>query len=133
MASINTVAFRLHENSIAFPAKVNGQPADFVLDTGDAVGPVFNSADAERLGLQAQGAEGVSGAGGASQIYQTTATIGLDIIAWDDEPGAIDPALQGPSLLGLPFFLKKTDQLAIDFSMSLLVLVNADKSGRIVP
>jgi Aspartyl protease len=133
MSSVNAVHFKIYQNSIVFPAKVNGEPVDFVLDTGDAVGPVFNTADAARLGLQPQGAEGVSGAGGASQIYQTSATIELDIMAWDDEPSAIDPSLQGPSLLGLPWFLEKCDQLALDFSVSLLLIANADKTGRIVP
>lgn len=130
MASTMQIPFEVYQNSVLFTGKVNDQDVQFILDTGDAVGPVFNSADAQRLNLQPEGQEGVEGAGGASSLYTTQATVQLDVIAWDNEPCAIDPSLTGPSLLGLPFFLKKTDQLALDFTVRVLAIANADTTGH---
>jgi predicted aspartyl protease len=105
----------IEQDSIIINATVNGEAIQFVLDTGDAVGPVFTSADAQRLGLTAGAATGVEGAGGASQVQATTATIGFDDATYINEPSAIDSSLEGSSLLGLPFFLAKCRFLAFSF------------------
>lgn len=104
------------DNSVYVKATVNNQPVLFILDTGDAIGPVFTAIDAERLGLPRLGVIGVSGAGGATQNYGTQATVQLGEAVYDNEPGAIDPYLQGASLLGLPFFLSRATRLTFDFS-----------------
>jgi hypothetical protein len=111
-----TVPIEVQNNSISVKAAVNGQDVDFVVDTGDAVGPVFNSDDAAKLNLPDNGPINVSGAGGAVQIYATQATIGLGGLQFENEPGAVDSNLQGPSLLGLPFFIKQGGVLAFDFA-----------------
>jgi predicted aspartyl protease len=103
------------DDSILIPATVNGENVTFVLDTGDAIGPVFTSADAQRLRLTPGAAEGVEGAGGGSEIEATTATIEFDEETYTEEPAAIDPNLEGNSLLGLPFFLAKCSFLAFSF------------------
>lgn len=113
---------RIVDQSIIIEALVNGHVCEFVLDTGDAVGPVFNAADAARLGLPQGAAEGVSGAGGASSVVATNATIQLGDAQYPDEPGAIDSSLQGPSLLGLPFFLAKGRTLVLAFGIGHLML-----------
>jgi predicted aspartyl protease len=119
---LSTVPFRIDQDSVIIEGTANGSPVDFVLDTGDAIGPVFNSADAERLGLKPEGQMDVSGAGGASTSYTTTASIGLGGDTWDGEPSAIDTELQGPSLLGLPFFLARCKFLGFDLQHQTLVL-----------
>jgi predicted aspartyl protease len=119
---MTSVAFDLYQNSVVIAGKVNGQNVDFILDTGDAVGPVFNSADAARLGLKEEAAMQVSGAGGASTSYTTTADITFDDRTWNGEPSAIDADLQGPSLLGLPFFAAKCVVLLFDFQGKQLTL-----------
>jgi predicted aspartyl protease len=116
-------ALRIQNDSIVIKALVNGKPCEFVLDTGDAIGPTFNSADAQRLGLAEGPSEGVSGAGGASSVYATTATIALGADVYASEPGAVDPDLQGPSLLGLPFFLDKADVLILAWRTGELMLI----------
>lgn len=112
---MTSVPFDLFQNSVVIVGKVDGQTVDFVLDTGDAIGPVFNSADAARLGLPQQAAEQVSGAGGLSTSYATVANVTFDDRTWNAEPSMIDPELQGLSLLGLPFFVRKCVVLLFDF------------------
>lgn len=110
--------------SVEIPALVNGQPITFILDTGDAIGPVFNAADADALGLPQGAPLAVSGAGGAaSGITETTADIQLGPFKYPDEPGAIDPNLEGPSLLGLPFFSGRLSFLGFDFQGRELVVI----------
>jgi predicted aspartyl protease len=110
--------------SILVAAIINGTPTPLVLDTGDAVGPVFNAADAATLNLVPGDPLDVTGAGGtASGIVATTATVQLGDQEWSDEPCAIDPNLQGPSLLGLPFFLALDAMLLFDFQGSRLVVM----------
>ena len=115
-------ALRVDNNSLVISALVNGKPVDFVLDTGDAIGPTFNAADAARIGLPQGAAEGVEGAGGASSVYATTASIRLGSALFDNEPGAVDPDLDGPSLLGLPFFLAKGGALILDWADNTLLI-----------
>lgn len=116
----------VQSDSIYLTARVNGQTVQFIVDTGDSVGPVFNASDAAALGLPQGPPLGVSGAGGASQVYQTQATIELgNNLVFRDEPGAIDANLQGPSLLGLPFFLRNVARMELDFASGMLVLVVA--------
>lgn len=117
-----TVSISVQNNDIQVHASVNGQDLDFVVDTGDAVGPVFNAADAQTLNLPNLGTLDVSGAGGQVQIFQTKATIELGGLSFVDEPGAVDVNLQGPSLLGLPFFIKQGGVLAFDFANSTMTL-----------
>jgi len=119
---MTSVPIKIMQNSVYVQASVNGQPVMFILDTGDAIGPVFNSMDASRLFLPQQGVIGVSGAGGATQNYGTQASITLGNATYENEPGAIDPYLQGPSLLGLPFFLSKAKKLSFDFDANTLEL-----------
>ena len=110
-----SVPIEIVQDSIVIKAAVGGHPVSLILDTGDAIGPVFNSADAARLGLQRGEPFGVEGAGGASTSYETTASITFDDVTYPDEPSAIDDDLQGDSLLGLPFFLQKCAVLSLDF------------------
>jgi hypothetical protein len=106
----------IQDNAIYVQATVNNKPVVFVIDTGDAIGPVFNAADAETLALPNLGPLGVSGAGGSVQIYSTKANISLGGDTFQDEPSAVDSMLQGNSLLGLPFFIKQGGVLAFDFA-----------------
>ena len=110
-----TVPIRILDSSVVVRGSVNGSSTLFVIDTGDAVGPVFNSADAFRLGLTDGQEEGVSGAGGASGVFETTASVTFDTLTFPNERCAIDPSLQGYSLLGLSWFLKKCDEADFDF------------------
>jgi predicted aspartyl protease len=118
-----TVPLRIEDASIILEAVVDGQPCEFVLDTGDAIGPTFNSSDAQRLRLPQGAPEGVSGAGGASSVTATTATIALGDALFPDEQSAVDPDLQGPSLLGLPFFLAKGKALVLAWGQGELMLI----------
>jgi hypothetical protein len=116
----DTTRIRLEDDSIIVTAGVVDQSGalqdcDFILDTGDAIGPVFNAADAERLGLAQGDALEVSGAGGKSSVFATTASVQFDRKLYENETGAIDTDLEGPSLLGLPFFLRETKVLTLDF------------------
>lgn len=120
---MSTVPFHVEDDSIVISAVVDDQPVTFVLDTGDAIGPVFTGADAERLGLVAGAAFGVSGAGGASTSYETTADVTFDDKTFENEPSAIDLDLQGTSLLGLPFFYTKCLELRLNFADSHLTMV----------
>lgn len=113
---MSTVPMRVEDDSIIIAAVVNGQPVKFVLDTGDAIGPVFTSADASRLELEEGEAFGVEGAGGASTSYATTAQIIFDDRTYNAEPSAIDTDLTGNSLLGLPFFYAKCAELKFNFA-----------------
>lgn len=110
-----SIPMRIQYNSVLVEAVVNGDACLFILDTGDAIGPVFNASDANRLGLKRYGVIGVSGAGGATENYGTVANINLGLLEYPQEPGAIDPYLQGHSLLGLPFFLKVVKSMTFDF------------------
>jgi predicted aspartyl protease len=120
-----SVPIEIQDDSIVIHAFVNGEPVQFVLDTGDAIGPTFTTADAERLGLVKGAPMGIEGAGGASSAWQTTASITFDDITWTGEPGAIDDDLEGSSLLGLPFFLAKCAELTFCFTTSELTMVPA--------
>jgi predicted aspartyl protease len=119
---LSTVPFRIEQDSVVIEGTANGQPVDFVLDTGDAIGPTFTAADAQRLGLAQGQAEGVEGAGGGSSVWQTTASISLGGDTWDAEPSAVDPDLEGYSLLGLPFFLARCKFLGFDLQHQTLIL-----------
>lgn len=109
------------EQAVVVVGTVNGQGCTFVLDTGDAVGPVFSADDARRLGLQRGQPLGVSGAGGAATIYETTADVGLRGTVFHGEPCAIDANLAGQSLIGLPWFVAKCQWFMIDFDSGELV------------
>jgi hypothetical protein len=122
---MTSVPFRIQGNSVIIQGVENGIGTSLILDTGDAVGPVFTAADARRLGLAEGQAEGVEGAGGASSIYQTTATVTFGDRTYASEQCAVDPALEGQSLLGLPFFTAKCAGLLFDFSGSVLVLIGS--------
>lgn len=116
--------FQIDNESIVILAKVNGLPVSFVLDTGDAIGPVFSSDDANRLGLIPGAPFNVSGAGGNSTSYQTTASIEFDDNTFEDEPSAIDTELQDQSLLGLPFFIREAKSFNFDLINQVLTMVN---------
>lgn len=122
-AAAATVPIEITQDSIVIGATVNGKPVSFVLDTGDAIGPTFTAADAQRLGLVQGQPFGVEGAGGASSAYQTTASVTFDGITYADEPSAIDLDLQGQSLLGLPWFLARTSEVTFDWAARTLSLV----------
>lgn len=111
-----SVPIQIQNNAIYVQAAVNSKDVVFVIDTGDAIGPVFNAADAQALSLPNTGSIGASGAGGSVQLYATQATIGLGGITYTDESGAVDVNLEGNSLLGLPFFIKQGGVLAFDFA-----------------
>lgn len=111
-----TVSIDIQNNAISVQGAVNNQDVVFVIDTGDAVGPVFNAADAQSLQLANLGPLDVSGAGGSVEIYKTQASINLGGLVFENEPSAVDPSLGGPSLLGLPFFIKQGGVLAFDFT-----------------
>jgi hypothetical protein len=117
------VPFQVIDDSIVFTVIVNGISISAVLDTGDALGPTFTATAAKLLSLPQGAAEGIEGAGGASNVYQTTATIQVGSITFPAEPGAIDTELQGLCLLGLPFFLAKCARFEIDITRSQLVLI----------
>jgi predicted aspartyl protease len=123
MSLLKTAPIEVVSDSIAIHATVNGQPVTFVLDTGDAIGPVFTAADAARLHLVQGAPLGVEGAGGASTACQATATIEFDNVTFPDEPSAIDTQLQGQSLLGLPFFLAKAAAFGFDLADGQLFLL----------
>ncbi len=118
-----TVPIEILEDSILIHAAVNGHSVAFILDTGDAIGPTFTAADAARLGLDAGAPFGVEGAGGASSAFATTASITFDDVTYADEPSAIDDDLTGRSLLGLPFFLARTEAVTFNWPARQLTLV----------
>jgi len=124
-----TTNFRVVNQSIVIDGLVNGRGISFVVDTGDAIGPTFNSADAEALKLPSLGPLDVSGAGGSVQIQRTEADITIGGSSYLKEPGAIDPDLQGPSLLGLPFFLRKGGVLSFNFDTGQLTFGHAGRKG----
>jgi len=121
-AVINFVPIQIVNDSIVVQGSVNGQPVTFVLDTGDAIGPTFSSADAQRLGLVPSGSFGVEGAGGASQVQACTASVTLGNDTWHSEPSAIDPDL-GQSLIGFPFFARECSILSLDLVNGYLIMV----------
>lgn len=120
LLNMPTTSFRILDNSILVDGLVNGRGIAFIIDTGDAIGPTFNAADAQALGLQSLGPLDVSGAGGSVQIQRTEADITLGGSTFRSESGAIDPDLNGPSLLGLPFFLRKGGTLSFNFDTGIL-------------
>jgi len=115
-----TTQFQILDGSIVVDGAVNGQPIQFIVDTGDAIGPTFNSADADSLKLPDLGPLEVSGAGGSVAISKTQADITLGNTTYTSESSAIDSNLQGPSLLGLPFFLRQEGTLCFDFETNQL-------------
>src|SRR5437899_2010176 len=117
-----TVPISIQQDSILVQGSVNGQDVLFIVDTGDAVGPVFNANDAVQLNLPNEGPLNVSGAGGAVEIYATQASIHLGGLVFENESGAVDTNLNGPSLLGLPFFIKQGGVLAFDFAHGTLTV-----------
>jgi hypothetical protein len=121
---VSTVPIRIVNDSVVIRGLVDNEATVFVLDTGDAIGPVFNQADAFRLGLEEGTEEGVSGAGGASNVYQTTASITFDDMHFPFETCAIDTSLQGQSLMGLPFFLRTCSKMEFDFDARKLTLTS---------
>jgi predicted aspartyl protease len=123
MPVTSRVNFRIVEDSIVIAALVNGQTVECVLDTGDAIGPVFTAADAARLKLVKGAPFGVEGAGGASTSYESVATVQFDSRIFKNEPVAIDESLADQSLLGLPFFLGKCQSLSFDFQTGILTMV----------
>jgi hypothetical protein len=122
-APVTTVPIEIVNDSIVIHAVVNGQPWTAVLDTGDAIGPTFTGADAQRLGLAEGAPFGVEGAGGASSAFAATASITFDDVTFENEPSAIDLDLQGYSLLGLPFFGARCSALTLDFAARQLSMV----------
>jgi predicted aspartyl protease len=111
------------QNSIVLPITVNGHEMRVVIDSGDALGPTFTSADAQTLGL-VQGAQvGIEGAGGASSVYETTASIQAGALVFEDEPSFIDTNLEGYSLLGWPFFQNRAGFFAVDTVNAALLLI----------
>lgn len=119
---IHVTRFRIVNQSIVINATVNRKPVEFILDTGDAIGPVLNSADAERVGAPQGEQFGVSGAGGATTSYQTVIDVTFGGITYNNEAAAIDPNLEGPSLLGLPFFVDKSRELAFNWNDGILAM-----------
>jgi hypothetical protein len=120
-----TVPIEIQNGSILVHASVDSKDVIFIVDTGDAVGPVFNAADATMLNLSNLGELSVSGAGGAVQIYSTKADVSLGGIVFTQEDGAVDTNLQGPSLLGLPFFVKQGGVLTFDFHNATLTFASS--------
>lgn len=117
------VPFSVIGNSVYITVMVNGKAIEMILDTGDAVGPAFTSAAAKQLGLTQGAPIGISGAGGASSAYETSCSIVFDNLSYPAEPGIIDSALGGTSLLGLPFFLAKASTLQFDFTTHQLTMM----------
>lgn len=97
----------VEQNSLVITGEVNGHNVDFVIDTGDALGPTLNSEDAQAANVTLGEPIGIEGAGGASTVYQAQATIEVGEESYEDETVYVDTALTGHSLIGLPFFLKK--------------------------
>lgn len=129
---MTVVPIEVVNSSIYVHGRVNGHPALFILDTGDAVGPVFNRIDARRFGLKQASPLQVSGAGGVSTSYVTEATVQLGDDIYQHESGAIDFDLEGASLLGLPFFLEKCDRLEFNFKAKTLTLTTEYASGGVI-
>jgi hypothetical protein len=117
------VPVTFENSSIVLPVTVNGHVLDMVLDTGDAIGPTFTAADAASLGLAQGPAEGIEGAGGASSVYETAATIQLGMLVFENEVGAVDSSLQGYSLIGWPFFAARCSLFEVDTVNAYLVLI----------
>jgi predicted aspartyl protease len=117
------IPVRFVDSSIVVPVAVNGRTLEMVLDTGDAIGPTFTQADAQALGLVPGQAEGIEGAGGASDVYETTATIALGSLVFPNEVGAIDDSLEGASLIGFPFFQARCSLFELDLVGGNLILI----------
>lgn len=120
---VRIARFRLVNNAIIIMGSVNGKPVEFILDTGDAIGPVLNAADAARVGAVPGASFGVSGAGGATTSNETEIDVAFGGAAFSQEPAAIDANLQGPSLLGLPFFLAKCKVLAFQWDNGVIEMI----------
>jgi predicted aspartyl protease len=114
--------FSVQDDSIVVPGIVNGKPVTFVVDTGDALGPTLNSADAEATGIELGDPLDIEGAGGESSVYQAKATVEMGDTTFTNEPVFVDTDLEGPSLLGLPFFLAKAPH-DLDFNFGAGYLV----------
>jgi predicted aspartyl protease len=123
MAGNALIPVRFENSSIVVPVTVNGRSLEMVIDTGDAIGPTFTQADAKALGLVQGPAEGIEGAGGASDVYETTATIALGSLVFPDEVGAIDDSLEGQSLIGFPFFQARCSIFELDLLNACLILI----------
>lgn len=124
-----TVPFQVTNSSIVIEGLVNGQPVTFVVDTGDAIGPTFNASDAKALALPNLGPLDITGAGGSVEISKTQADITLGGTTYVSEPSAIDTNLDGPSLLGLPFFLRQGGILSFDFDNGALSFEACEPTG----
>ena len=111
------------QNSIVMPVTVNGHELFAVLDSGDAIGPTFTSAAAQALGLAQGPAEGIEGAGGASSVYETPATIQVGSLVFENEPSIIDMNLEGYCLLGWPFFQSRVAVFEVDIQNAALILI----------
>jgi predicted aspartyl protease len=114
--------FRVENDSIVVPGTVNGHDVEFVIDTGDALGPTLNSADAEAAGVNATESVDIEGAGGESSVTQGEATVEMGDSTFTNETVFVDSDLSGPSLLGLPFFLSKAPH-DLDFNFGAGYLV----------
>ena len=126
---VTTVPIEIQDGSIYVHASVSGQQVVFIVDSGDALGPTFTGADAARLGLAQGQPLGVEGAGGASTAYETTASVTFDDITYENEPCAIDLDLAGNSLLGLPWFLARTETVSFDWGARTLSLMPLPAKG----
>jgi Aspartyl protease len=117
------VPVRFVDNSIVVPVTVNGHEIAMILDSGDAIGPTFTATDAHALGLTQGTEEGIEGAGGGSDVYETTADIAIGALSWPGEVGAIDANLEGQSLIGWPFFAGRCSVFEVDIANAALILI----------
>ena len=109
------VPFTVQNDAVYVSGQANGQDVEYVVDTGDSIGPVFSSADARRLNLPDDGPVQVSGAGGTVQLTLTHADVELGGAVFQAERGIIDDSLP-INLLGLPFFEKIGKSTDFEFS-----------------
>jgi aspartyl protease family protein len=102
---------RAADGHFHWPGTVNGQPVDFLVDTG-ATGTTLPAALAEQLGLRAEGRMQSNTAGGVVQGYVARADVRLQggVVADGLQVGVL-PALHTP-LLGMDVLhrLKLTQQ-----------------------
>lgn len=93
---------------------------DCIVDTGDAVGPMVGPDVAQQLGLPNFGPVQVSGVGGQVASYWTQVDITVGGVPFPGVRAVVDPAWQGPPLLGLPFWRQAGNELVFDFAASVL-------------